>query len=136
MSFKNFTGRKFCQYSHLKTVLVSWIPGQKSYHLRFSGLVFQIIVRKLASETAKLSSKMQIAVPMSWSNCHAHIFLICFLSRSFSLVTMKINFSLYKNVYTFFFSTTLVYSNWWMPLLFIKVTVSCVKFGLSQCKSK
>ena len=62
----NFSGRKIFRISYLKTVLESWIPGQKNYHLRFSSFSLfrgQIFVwnLKLPSKTAKLPSKMQIA---------------------------------------------------------------------------
>ena len=72
---KNFTGRKICRILYLKPFLETWIPGQKRYHLFFFGFWLfhgQIIIwnLKLPSKSAKLPSKMQIAVQKSWSNCN------------------------------------------------------------------
>ena len=57
-----------------KSVLETWISGIKSYHLRFPDFTVlhgQIIIWiwKLPSKTAKLLSKMPIAMPTSWLNC-------------------------------------------------------------------
>ena len=64
MSLKNITGRKFCRISYLKTVLESWIPEQKSYHLRFFGLRLfqgQTIIGMLNCPV-----KQQITLQKSW----------------------------------------------------------------------
>ena len=81
LSVKSFTGRNSGLISDFKTVLESLIPGQKSFHLCFSGFMLfygQIIVliSKLPSKTAKLPSKVRIAVLKSWLSCKTEHFQV------------------------------------------------------------
>ena len=65
--------------SYLKTVLESWISGQKSYRRRrfFGFTVFHdqniIWILEFPGKTAKLRSKIQIAVHKSWLNCCGNV---------------------------------------------------------------
>ena len=84
LSVKSFTGRYSSLISYIKTVLEFWIPGQKSYHLRFSCFRLfhgQLIVwiLKLPIKTAKLPNKVPIAVQTSWLNCLKGEFTFLFI---------------------------------------------------------
>ena len=94
----NWKSAQFCRILYLKTVLKSWIQGQKSYHLRFSHgcrlfhgqIIFWNL--KLQCKAAKLLSKMQIALKKSWSNC---TFFQIFILRNGATCVDKVHVQLF-----------------------------------------
>ena len=75
LSVKSFAGRNSSLFSFHYSFGILDIMAKKNYHLRFSGfrLCQGLIVvwnLKLPSQTAKLPSKMRIAVEKSWLSCN------------------------------------------------------------------